>query len=208
MCPSSWFQLGSASVLLVGRFSTQISSCSRLAARGPSVRPSRSRIRVISNSGSLSELCIHRGLRWLRVELFLGGELALLLGGSSGGGAWRCVNSDSCSRCLAGLLSSKLRFSGGVAFTVAVFSWALRLLSHSVKLLWRWGFCPVRLLYMSSRFNGYNGPGYEVWRRQSLSLRLNDGIVGWCLCLVPPGYVDLVLVCMFVLVILGAVSVL
>nr|VDC96261.1 unnamed protein product [Brassica oleracea] len=36
MCPSSWFQLGSASVLLVGRFSTQISSCSRLAARGPS----------------------------------------------------------------------------------------------------------------------------------------------------------------------------
>ncbi|KAG2293101.1 hypothetical protein Bca4012_005964 [Brassica carinata] len=105
MCPSSWFQLGSASVLLVGRFSTQISSCSR------------SRIRVISNSGSLSELCIHRGLRWLRVELFLGGELALLLGGSSGGGAWRCVNSDSCSRCLAGLLSSKLRC---VAFTVAV----------------------------------------------------------------------------------------
>ncbi|KAF3513984.1 hypothetical protein F2Q69_00005659 [Brassica cretica] len=74
MCPSSWFQLGSASVLLVGRFSTQISSCSRLAARGPSVRPSRSRIRVISNSGSLSELCIHRGLRWLRVELFLGGS--------------------------------------------------------------------------------------------------------------------------------------
>lgn len=120
MCLSSWFQLRSASVLLVGRFSTQISSCSRLAACDPSVRSSRSRIWVISNSGSLSELCIHRGLRWLRVEIFLGGELVLLLGGSSGGGAWRCVNSALCSRCLAGLLSSKLRFSGGMVFTVAV----------------------------------------------------------------------------------------
>ncbi|KAL0680284.1 hypothetical protein Bca4012_008265 [Brassica carinata] len=38
--------------------------------------------------------------------------------------------------------------------------------------------------------------------------RPNDGIVGWFLCLVLPGYVDLVLVCMFVLVILGVVSVL
>lgn len=66
-----------------------------------------------------------------------------------------------------------------------------RLLSHSVKLLWRWGLCPVGLLYTSFRFNGCNGPGYEVWRRQSLSLKLNDGIVGWFLCLVPLGYVDL-----------------
>lgn len=47
------------------------------------------------------------------------------------------------------------------------------------------------LALYESRFNGCNGPGYEVWRRQSLSLKLNDGIVGWFLCLVPPGYVDL-----------------
>lgn len=137
------------------------------------------------------------------------------------------LTQPSGSRCLAGWLSSKLgtfrqifsplccrsaflRFHRSDEVSVGwrhVFSWALMLL-HSVKLLWRWRTCPVRLLYMSSRFKGCNGPGQEVWRRQSLSLRPHDGIVGWYLRLVPPGFVDLVLVCKFVLVILGVVSVL
>ncbi|WZZ47761.1 hypothetical protein YC2023_044020 [Brassica napus] len=65
------------------------------------------------------------------MELFLGGEFPLLLGASSGGGAWRCVNSASCSRCLAGLLSSKLGFSGGVAFIVAILPSFVRLLNVS-----------------------------------------------------------------------------
>lgn len=65
------------------------------------------------------------------MKLFLGGEFPLLLGASSSGGAWRCVNSAPCSRCLAGLLSSKLGFSGGVAFTVAILLSFVRLLNVS-----------------------------------------------------------------------------
>ncbi|CAN7099252.1 unnamed protein product [Brassica rapa subsp. narinosa] len=38
-------------------------------------------------------------------------------------------------------------------------SWALRLLSLSVKLLRRWGFCPVRFVYMGFWFNRCNGAG-------------------------------------------------
>lgn len=45
------------------------------------------------------------------MELFISGEFAHMFGVSSGGGAWRRVGSASCSRCLAGPLSSKLEFS-------------------------------------------------------------------------------------------------
>ncbi|WZZ09828.1 hypothetical protein YC2023_095749 [Brassica napus] len=169
MCLSSWFELRSASVFLVGRFSTQISSCSRLAACDPSVRSSRSRIWVISNSGSLSELCIHRGLRWLRVEIFLGGELVLLLGGSSGGGAFALLKA-SIFRC------DEVRLVGDMSSVQTALSLSEAALEVGV---------------MSGPLALYEFSVQRVWRRQSLSLKLNDGIVGWFLCLVPPGYVDL-----------------
>ncbi|KAG2320307.1 hypothetical protein Bca52824_013520 [Brassica carinata] len=81
--PSPWF-LPDLLGVLVGKFSLQISA--------------------------FFSLCSTCGLRWSRVELFISGEFAHMLGVSSGGGAWRRVGSASCSRCLAGPLSSKLEF--------------------------------------------------------------------------------------------------
>ncbi|CAG7893262.1 unnamed protein product [Brassica rapa] len=167
MCPSLWFRLRSVSVLLLGRFSPQIWTCSRLAARGqsePAPVAARGDVLTQPRVRGVLQVCSPQSLDFPVV--------------------WRSPLLSFSPLCGCSTFLSFGRSNGVLVGWRQVFSWALRLLSHSVKLLWR---------------------GLEAVISKS---RPNDNIVGWFLCLVPPGYVDLVLVCMFVLVILGVVSVL
>ncbi|WZZ05841.1 hypothetical protein YC2023_091762 [Brassica napus] len=76
---------------------------------------------------------------------------------------WRSPSLSFSPLCGCSSFLSFGRSNGVLVGWRQVFSWALRLLSHSVKLLWR---------------------GLEAAISKS---RPNDGIVGWFLCLVPPG---------------------
>ncbi|CAN7133021.1 unnamed protein product [Brassica rapa subsp. narinosa] len=117
MSLSSWFQLGSSVVLLVGRFSTQISSCSRLAACGPSEAAL-----VAARGDVLTQPCVRGVLRVCSLQSFYG---------------LHC----RCRSLLSVVAQISLAFVEAMKFDWLETCLQFRLLSHSVKLLWRWGLC-------------------------------------------------------------------